>query len=65
MCLGSGLPNGPGSSLYPPSWQSLHKGVLCLWSHSVNTDVLLLFPWQRDQKGYPSDVWNLSILGLS
>lgn len=59
------LPDGPGDSLYPPSLQTLHKGILCLWSHSVGTDVLLLFPWQRDQKGYlPTSalsLWNLSL----
>lgn len=46
------LPDGPGNSLYLPPLQDLYKRVLCLWSPSVGTDVLL-FSWQRDQKVYP------------
>lgn len=43
MCLRSGALGDAGFCLHCPSRQILHKGVLCLWSHSVSTEILL-FP---------------------
>lgn len=43
-CLCSAVTDGPGISSYCPLWQILHKGVLCLWTHPVSTDILFLFP---------------------
>ena len=41
---------------FPPSRPTLHKRILCLWSHFVSTGIFLL-PWQGDRKGgYPSSV---------
>lgn len=38
------------ASLRRPSRQTLHQGVLCLWSHSVSTDVLVLLPCKEIRK---------------
>lgn len=41
------------ASLRCPSRQTLHQGALCLWSHSVSTDVLVLLPCKEIRKVIP------------